>query len=376
MRSLYIHIPFCVSKCPYCGFYSTVYGKEPSELFLSALQNEIELHRASVRAAAFDTLYVGGGTPTCLSPLQLDRLFGLLFGSFHFTGRQEFTVEANPNTLSHEHLELFRNRGVNRLSIGMQSFSDETLRSLGRAHAAAAATKAFMLARGAGFRNISIDLIYGIPGQDLEQWRNTLQTALDCGPEHVSIYSLSIEEGTPFARMVEAGTLCLPDEELTAAQYEAAADMLEDAGLVRYELSNFARPGFECRHNLNYWERGEYLGLGPGAHSFLNGVRRASEADLDGYARRLKEGAPAAVETEVLSPDQAAQEYLFLRLRTSRGIPLAGYRESFGAEAYERLIRNAAPVERSGLISLQNGRLFLTRTGTLLADAAVRELSR
>jgi oxygen-independent coproporphyrinogen-3 oxidase len=374
MLSLYVHIPFCVKKCLYCGFYSTPYREEQAETFLTGLRKEAEQYHAAFLNRPFSTVYVGGGTPTILSPDQLDRMFGILSGSFHLAPNAEFTVEANPNTISGPLLSLIRQRGANRLSIGIQSFSPDLLRTLGRTHNAEEAVNAVLCARKAGFRNIGIDLIYGIPGQHPALWQETLEQAIGLSPEHISAYNLSLDEGSAFLRMAKEGAFRLPDDDEVAGMYELAVEKLTASGYSRYELSNFARPGFACRHNRNYWARGEYLGLGPGAWSFIGGRRRRTVPDVTEYAQRLNAGLGVTSEEDAPAADQAAQEYLFLGLRTSQGVNLRDFQRLYGRGPYERLLKNLSSPRNAGLVQVSGEHLRLTGSGMLLADEAILQL--
>ena len=307
MLSLYIHVPFCVRKCRYCGFYSTAFSPGSADAFISGLKHEAALYRNDFRNRAFSSIYIGGGTPTVLSSKQFGLLVGVIRDNFLFADGVEFTVEANPNTVTHEKLSLMRSQGVNRLSLGVQSFSDEILQTLGRLHTTEQATEAFRLARSVGFENISIDLIYGIPGQTIADWDETLNAAIALKPEHVSAYSLSLDVGSQFMRAAEAGEFALPDEEICAAMYERAVITLNTAGYGRYEISNFSLPGYECRHNLNYWARGEYVGLGPGAWSFISGKRYANIADTTEYVQRLSSGRTIIDDQEIIDSGSSAR---------------------------------------------------------------------
>jgi oxygen-independent coproporphyrinogen-3 oxidase len=261
------------------------------------------------------------------------------------------TIEANPRTVSEDKLELLRAGGLNRLSLGVQSFSDDVLKTLGRLHSAREAYEAFMLSRKAGFTNIGMDLIYGIPGQSAAEWHETLDKAISLTPEHISAYSLSLDEGSRFIVEAEAGRFALPDDEFVAAMYEDAVRRLRGAGYERYEISNFSYPGFTCRHNRNYWERGEYLGLGPAAWSFIGNARYRTVADVHEYIRRLKAGLSAIAEEEIVDSQQAANETVMLALRTSVGVDMMSYEEKYGAEALKQLARNAGPLIAAGLLA-------------------------
>jgi len=375
MLSLYIHVPFCVRKCRYCGFYSTEYSSGNADAFISGLKNEMAIYWNDFRHRSFSSIYIGGGTPTVLAPEQLGLLAELIREYFKIVDGVEFTVEANPNTITHENLLLMQAQGVNRFSLGIQSFSDEVLQILGRLHTAEQAADAFRFARSAGFRNIGMDLIYGIPGQTPAHWKETLVSTIALQPEHVSVYSLSLDEGSQFMRDAEAGEFALPDEEICAAMYELAVIRLNDAGYGRYEISNFSLPGYECRHNMNYWERGEYLGLGPGAWSFISGKRYANVADTTEYAQRLSSGQSPIGSQETVGPSSSARETVLLSLRTTKGLDLAGFEQEFGDGLLRRLKRNAVPLRDAGLLRMEEGRLTLTERGILLSNEALARLS-
>ncbi len=375
MLSLYIHIPYCVRKCPYCGFYSTQYSPKSAAEFTIALRREAASYQTEFNNQVFHNVYIGGGTPTVLSERQLAEVLGVITDYFQISKDAEITVEANPNTVTKENLAVLREGGANRLSIGVQSFSNEVLRTLGRLHTAAQAEDAFHMARGAGFRNVGMDLMYGIPEQTMTQWEDTLDAAVRCRPEHLSLYSLSLDEGSLFKQKAEAGALMLPDDDMAADMYEYAAAMLGRAGYRRYEISNFAMPGFECRHNMNYWERGEYLGLGPGAWSFILGRRYHNITDTGEYARGLAEGISVVVDSERPGPEQASRETILLSLRTMKGIDLRLYRKEYGPRLSQQLETNMAPLVAAGLLEEKGGRVILTDRGILLSDEALARLS-
>lgn len=376
MLALYIHVPFCVGKCHYCGFYSTAYSPGGVDAFISSLEREAAVCREDLSGRPFTSIYIGGGTPTVLSPSQFQLLVSVIRDNFTIDESVEFTVEANPGTVTSEKLSQLSAQGVNRLSLGVQSLSDEALLTLGRPHTAKLAAGAFKLARDAGFKNISVDLIYGIPGQTAALWETTLDTAIALGPEHLSAYSLSLDDGSPFARKAAAGDFTLPDDEVSAAQYETAVRKLNIADYGRYEISNFARPGSECRHNLNYWERGEYLGLGPGAWSFISGRRYAVIADVAEYSQRLSSGRSVIVFEETVGPRAAATETVLLGLRTMKGLDLLRFEQAHGTDLLRGLERNAVKLRDAGLLSVSGGRMKLTDRGVLLSDEVFAWLSR
>jgi oxygen-independent coproporphyrinogen-3 oxidase len=375
MLSLYIHVPFCVRKCRYCGFYSTPYSSGNADAFISALKHEATSYRNDFKHRPFSSIYIGGGTPTVLSSEQFGLLVGIIREHFTINDSVEFTVEANPNTVTHEKLSLMRSQGANRLSLGVQSFSGEVLQILGRLHTVEQAADAFRVARSAGFENIGVDLIYGIPGQTADHWEEALDAAIALKPEHVSAYSLSLDAGSQFMQEAESGEFALPHEEICAAMYERAVIKLNNAGYGRYEISNFSLPGYECRHNMNYWERGEYLGLGPGAWSFISGRRYANIADTTEYVQRLSSGRTIIDDQEIVGSEASARETLLLGLRTTKGLDLSRFEQEFGPDRLIRLERNAVLLRDAGLLRVKEGRLTLTNRGILLLDEALARLS-
>jgi oxygen-independent coproporphyrinogen-3 oxidase len=371
MLSLYIHIPFCVSKCRYCGFYSTQYDNATADQYLADLQIEIENRAALFERRTCSSIYIGGGTPTALSREQLSRLFTLINGRLRIGPDAEITIEANPNTVRSKNLSHLRTQGVTRLSLGVQSFSDELLLVLGRSHSALQAIAAIVEARDAGFDNIGIDLIFGIPGQTEQLWRKTLETAVSLRPEHIAAYSLSLDDGSRLAREVAAGKISLPNDDVVAGMYEMARENLRDAGYHQYEVSNFSLAGRQCRHNVNYWDRGEYLGLGPGAWSFIGNRRSANIADVAEYSKRLRLGIATVDQEEVVNRDQAAWETLMLGLRKTTGFDLGRYGMLAGQRSLEILQDRIRELVGAGLFRIENGRLGLTAKGALLSNEAL-----
>jgi oxygen-independent coproporphyrinogen-3 oxidase len=374
MLSLYLHIPFCVKKCLYCGFYSTHFSPQQAFAYVSALRLEAARYKDNFSKAVFDSVYIGGGTPTVLSREQWVSIFEIIHENFRLSENVEFTVEANPNTIAADSITFLHAHGVNRLSIGVQSFSDRVLKTLGRVHTAAQAEEAFKTARNAGFQNIGIDLIYGVPGQSQDDWASSVHQVLALEPEHISTYCLSLDEGSQFIREAEAGRLALPDDDVAASMYEFALRALTGAGYRHYEISNFSLSGYECLHNMNYWERGEYLGLGPGAWSFISGERYHAVADVHEYSRRLTAGLSIVEDVETAKNGRAAEETIMLGLRTAQGVDLRKYEQEFGPEASRRLESCIASLRDSGLVRVRDGRLMLTDRGVLLSNEAFTRL--
>ena len=284
---LYIHIPFCLRKCNYCDFISYDYNHELAEEFLLALFSEFKLLKERYDSPQLDTVYFGGGTPTCLSGEELARILEEVANTFSIAEGAEITCEMNPATGLKEDLEVMKEAGFNRLSIGVQAFDDETLNYLGRIHNLEQVLETYRLARQVGFDNINLDLIFAIPGQTKEDWRKSLKEVLRLNPEHLSLYNLKIEEDTPFYRMLEADELEPADEDIEYWMYKEAIDMLEEAGFEHYEISNFARPGHRSRHNMGYWQYKPYLAAGPAAHDFDGKRRYYNLSDLEDYQDHL-----------------------------------------------------------------------------------------
>ncbi len=370
--SLYLHIPFCVQKCHYCDFNSVAAAPFSLEEYTGLLIREMALRAAKLDTqVTATTLYVGGGTPSLLAPELVGRLVEVAVRHFHLTADAEVTLEANPGTVTAVTLGGYRSAGVNRLSLGVQSLDDRFLPLLGRVHTAAEARQAVALARRADFDNLGIDLIHSLPGQSLVQWRETLREAVALGPEHVSAYGLSIEEGTPFAASMARGELDLPDEEESVRMIEATRDILAVAGFEPYEIANFARPGRRSRHNQVYWRRGSYLGFGAGAHSFLAsgwGVRWHNPPELTAYRDTIVAGFPAELDRAALTEEEARSEFMFLGLRLLEGVSDVAFRAAFGLGLAEAWPTEIDAQIAAGLLERDGDRLRLTRPGLLLAN--------
>jgi oxygen-independent coproporphyrinogen-3 oxidase len=393
---IYLHVPFCRHRCDYCDFASTTGEAAAQEAFVEDLLAEIRLAAAAGDFAAetFRTIFLGGGTPSLLEGDQMSRILGALCASFAVAPDAEVTMEANPESLEPERLEAFLRAGGNRVSLGVQSLDDTALRLLGRVHDAALARRR---ATELGERNVSfsVDLIYGLPGLDTAAWGATLDRALDLGAGHLSAYLLTLESGTPMHEAVTTGELVLPGEEEMRAQYEMLVDHAFASGLSCYEISNFARPGFESRHNQNYWVRGEYLGLGPSAHSHRRGWRWANEPDPGAWSCAVRAGrgpsrgasrsargsaretswaaAGPIVSRERVSGREAAAEWVFLGLRRTEGVPwdLLAAAAGDGAVALDR---RAAFLTQQGLLERREGWLRLARAGRFVSDAIFADL--
>ncbi len=334
--SLYIHFPFCVKKCLYCDFDSIAGSPITPDEYIAAVAREMELRAAKLSGSVSSpTLYFGGGTPSLMPPQLVGRIIDAAARFYGLEANAEVTLEANPGTVTAEKLAGYRVAGVNRLSLGLQALDDRFLQRLGRVHSVDEAVAAYAWARKAGFSNIGIDLIHSLPGQNLAMWQETLETATRLAPEHISAYSLSVEEGTPFAAMEERGELPLPHEDEAAAMFEATRSLLIADGYEHYEISNFARPGFRSRHNQVYWRRGNYLGFGAGAHSFLRepgwGMRWVSPRGHRSFLGAMEKDCLQNEERQVLTQLEALSESLFLGLRLLDGIDIGQLRDEFGA---------------------------------------------
>ncbi|CUH94141.1 hypothetical protein P22_0203 [Propionispora sp. 2/2-37] len=328
---LYIHIPFCRKKCFYCDFPSSVVSEAVYADYVNALCREIAIRQKNMPEAVLDTVFIGGGTPTVLSAGQLASILGCLQAHFLFTNQTEITIEANPGTVNREKLAVLKAAGVNRISFGVQSFSGDILRQIGRIHSGAEAVEAIMNAREAGISNINIDLMYGLPAQHITDIMDSIQKAIELGVRHMSVYGLQIEEATPFARLESQGLLQLPSEEEEAAMYEFVTRFLPEQGYQRYEISNYAVQDAKCCHNLKYWHYQPYLGLGAAAHSFFDGRRTANTADIKKYINALQ-GQNAVLPVgfaEKLDRETAMAEFMFLALRTTEGCAWQAFYDYF-----------------------------------------------
>ncbi|MFA5515631.1 MAG: radical SAM family heme chaperone HemW [Desulfuromonadales bacterium] len=347
MPALYVHIPFCRRKCPYCDFFSLAEHGEDLTAYPDLLSRHLELAPGQGWRGPFESVFFGGGTPSLLPPAAIGRILETAARRFGITAGAEISLEANPGTVTPDTLAGYRAAGVNRLSLGIQSFSPASLRRLGRIHSPQQARAAVAWARQAGFANLSCDLMFATPGQSRRRLLRDLDSLLQLDPAHVSCYGLAIEEDTPFQHQHAHGEFSLPGEETHADFFRLIHERLTDAGFRHYEISNYARPGRECRHNLNYWQRGGYLGIGAGAHSFADsgwGRRLAVPGDLPLYAQRLGEGRDPAEVLEGFERTGAMAETLYLGLRTAAGVDEAAFRRRFGggvAESFPAAVRHA-----------------------------------
>ena len=371
---IYVHIPFCVKKCPYCDFYS-ISDLSGVPTFLKAIRREIET--ADVTDQVFDTLYIGGGTPSVLEAESIRQITDAANTHFTVCADIEITLEVNPGTISRESLRDFRRAGVNRLNIGVQSFQSNNLRFLGRIHSAAEAALTIEWARQAGFDNIGLDLIYGLPAQDKENWLGDLTRAIETETEHLSCYMLTIESDTPLGRDVAAARIRLPSDGTVRELFDTTIDFLTTHGFVQYEISNFARqtgvgsePRFS-RHNQKYWSFAPYIGLGPSAHSFIEPERYWNHRRLEDYMRQIEAGRSPIAEREKLTKEQMIMEAIYLGLRTTRGIELDAFEKRFGTNFLNSFEAKIAGFEKDDLLKLTQTHCVLTRKGMAFLDSIV-----
>lgn len=372
--SIYIHIPFCLSKCPYCDFNSIVIDSDLAEEYIKSLIKEIQTFSESHAERMFvETVYFGGGTPSILKISQLGEILEKVFSSFLVKPDAEISLEVNPGTLSKEKVKKLKDSGLNRVSLGVQSFVDKELKILGRAHDSTQAIKSYKILRKY-FNNLSLDLIFGIPGQSQKTWRGNLNMALKLKPEHLSIYSLTIEEGTPFHYLWKQGKLSLPGEEETRKMYLESINLLKAQGYRQYELSNFVRKGFECQHNLRYWQGKEYIGFGAGAHSYFKGVRWGNVKQIKKYIEGCKKEASIIDFKEKLTFSQKINEFILLDLRMMEGIDLRRLKENLNFDLEKEKKEEISELIKGRFLKRGKDNLRLTKKGILVADSIIQKL--
>jgi len=375
MSSLYLHIPFCEHKCIYCDFYSLVPAGSPQEhhstidRFLRGLETEIQMRGEDSRyREPVETIFFGGRTPSLLHPSEMEKILHLLASQFSIAEDAEITLETNPGTVDKKKLTEYRSAGINRLSIGIQSFHDDDLKFLTRIHSAAEAKQCVRDAFAAGFQNVSFDLIFSLPGQTLQRWASNLEQALGLHPQHISCYSLIVEPETPLFRMVQTKEVALLDVDADAELYEYTIHTLTNHGFEHYEISNFAKPGYSCRHNINYWNHTHYLGFGPSAHSFWDKERWWNVSDIGTYVTQLETAAFPLGGGEHLTEAQMMEEALFLGLR-SGGVDLEHFRRRFGCDLLVEHAPTISEIIQQGNAQIVHGRLRLTSKGYVVCDA-------
>lgn len=371
-RAIYVHLPFCPYICPYCDFAKWPHKRSAAAEYLRALYAEIERFAsfgdASIHQHDYATVFLGGGTPNTYAASDIAALLQKLRQRFPGPEDRETTIEVNPELVTLDDLKTYRQAGVNRISIGVQSFVAEEIRTLGRRHTPGQVRDVVRAAREAGIASVSLDLIFAVPGQTLESWRTSLQTAVGLAVDHVSTYGLTVEEGTPYERWREREPHAFMDDAHEADLYELAMDLLENAGFEQYEISNFARAGHRSAHNANYWENGEYAGFGVGAASYIGGVRSVHTKDLRTYVDAALAGLPVPSESEQLAGVQAAGEAVMLALRTAQGVALGEFKERYGVDFLDFYAPAVRRFLDDGLLELDAAHARLTRRGRLLAN--------
>lgn len=372
MAGIYIHIPFCKQRCRYCAFYSTTLHALHGS-YTAALCREIEQRKEYAGGEPFETIYLGGGTPSLLTEEHLADILKSIHRNYSIAPAAEITIECNPDDLTPAYAAMLARLGFNRISMGVQSFCNEQLRRLGRRHTADGAREAVHNARAAGFRNISIDLMFALPGSTPAQWAADLRSAIELRPEHISAYNLTYEENTPLYRALQKGDIAELSEEENLTQFNMLIEQMKAAGYRHYEISNFARPGYESRHNSSYWHDIPYIGCGAGAHSYDGTSRGWNIADVQLYIKGIKDGTPV-FEVEQLSNEEHYNDAVLTRLRTADGLPAEWVKEKFGHSLYNYMMQAARKEIAAGnLRQTPDGRFTLTPKGIFVSDAVIRE---
>ena len=372
MAGIYIHIPFCKRRCIYCDFFSTIQS-EKKPTYIHALCQELEMRKNYLEGEEIETIYLGGGTPSQLTEEELNEIFTSLYNIYKVKEDAEITLEANPDDLTPEYVSMLRRLPINRISMGIQTFQEETLKLLHRRHTACQAIEAFQRCREVGFRNISIDLMYGLPGETLDTWKEDLQQAIALHPEHISAYHLIYEEGTALWKLREEHQVKEADEDLSVTLFKTLIDELKQAGYQHYEISNFCLPGLHSRHNSSYWTGKKYLGCGPSAHSFNGSSRQWNIASLDNYLKGIASGKPN-YEIEELDLYTRYNDFVITSIRTCWGMSLSRLRSEYGEELYRYCLRMAKFHLEQGVLEIEEDTLRLTQEGIFISDGIMSDL--
>lgn len=374
IQSAYIHIPFCHHICHYCDFNKVFFKQQPVDEYIEVLIKEMHHVKQAEREEPLKTVFIGGGTPTALSAKQLDRLLeGITTELLPTNQLIEFAVEANPGELTLEKLHVLKNAGVNRLSIGVQSFEDELLNKIGRVHRKEDVFRTVQQAEQAGFDNLSLDLMYGLPGQTIDQFKKTLETAFTLNVKHFSAYSLIIEPKTVFYNLMQKGRLSLPPQEQEAYMYELAMEEMEKHGFTQYEISNYAIPGYESNHNITYWNNDYYYGFGAGAHGYVNGVRTSNIGPIKKYMDKVVESGSAYQSQNQVTKEEAMEEEMFLGLRKVKGVEKSKFQKKFSISLEEKFGEQIHQLVNQGLLVNDGHAIFLTHKGKLLGNEVFQE---
>jgi putative oxygen-independent coproporphyrinogen III oxidase len=368
IEAAYIHIPFCEHICHYCDFNKVFLKGQPVDEYLDALDKEIILTLKKYPVEKLKTIFVGGGTPTALNEKQLQRLCQIITSHLPTEMSAEFTFEANPGDLSKEKLQILKEAGVNRLSFGVQSFNDELLKGIGRTHRASDVFRSIEDAKNIGFENISIDLIYSLPGQSLADFKDTIKTAFSLDIQHYSGYSLIIEPKTVFYNLMRKGKLPLPGEDVEASMFELLMEEMEAHGFSQYEISNFSKPGYESKHNLTYWNNDPYFGFGAGAHGYVGGLRCSNVGPLKKYMDLIENGKLPIFEEHFVTASESMEEEMFLGLRKTEGVRVAKFIQKFGRNPLDIFREELNKSLEKGLIEVSEESIYLTKKGRLLGN--------
>ena len=372
MAGIYIHIPFCKRRCIYCDFFSTTQSEKKSA-YVHALCKELDMRKDYLEGEDIETIYLGGGTPSQLTQEELEKIFSTLYNIYKVKENAEITLEANPDDLTPEYIHMLRTLPINRISMGIQTFQEETLKLLHRRHTAQQAIEAVQHCREAGFLNISIDLMYGLPGETLETWKEDLQQAIALHPEHISAYHLIYEEGTALWKLREQNQVEEADEDLSVTLFKTLIEELTHAGYEHYEISNFCLPGLHSRHNSSYWTGKKYLGCGPSAHSFNETSRQWNVASLNKYIQSIQQG-ELDYEIEELDIYTRYNDFVITTIRTHWGMSLSHLRSTYGENLYQYCLRMAKPHLEQGVLEIKEDTLKLTKEGIFISDGIMSDL--
>ena len=372
MAGIYLHIPFCKRRCIYCDFYSTIQNDKRAD-YIDALCDELIMRKDYAKGEVIETIYFGGGTPSQLNKTHFEKVFDTIFKTYQVKEDAEITLEANPDDLSEEYLKEIRQLPFNRLSMGIQTFNEERLKLLNRRHTAKQAIEAYNRCREAGIHNISIDLIYGLPGETMDDWRYDLHQAISMHPEHISAYHLIYEEGTALWKLKEMHKVEEADEDLSLNLFKELIHRLKAAGYEHYEISNFSLPGLQSRHNSSYWTGKKYIGCGPSAHSYDGKSRQWNIASLDKYIQGIKANKPV-YEIEELDLDTRYNDFVLTSIRTAAGMPLDKLKSEFGERLYNYCLRMAKPHLEQGTLKMVDNVLSLTEKGIFISDGIMSDM--
>jgi len=372
LSSIYLHIPFCERKCIYCDFYS-IENKSKVGNFLQALHQEIDLYKSIIDDEDIETIYIGGGTPSLLTIKEIVKILNHLQTTFHIKQDAEITIEVNPGTVNKQRLSEYLENGINRLSIGVQSFNENDLHVLSRIHSVTQAIDTIESAKSVGFNNLNIDLIYAIPGQTISIWQENLERMLEFQPQHISAYSLIIEENTPLEKMVKTNLVSPIDSELEAEMYSLTMERLTNAGYVHYEVSNYSKPGFQSKHNCNYWNHSDYFGFGPSAHSFQQVKRWWNVRDLNSYCEKLCSGKLPIENSEILSKEDMFNESVMFAIRQNK-LQIDGLESKFNVSLSDSWNTIFKEMESNGYLRYENGIVKLNNKGFLICDSIIEKL--